>query len=111
MRRVNAWGASTSRPVVLEKVFGPQSSSSPPPLSTVVFAGPLGGAGCGAGVLGRDLDLSLAPAADDRPPSPLTTNLIIYMGFLSLTAGTGTGTGMVLVLDSECVTQNQNRQV
>ena len=76
-----------------------------------MFAGPLGGAGCGAGVLGRDLDLSLAPAADDRPPSPLTTNLIIYMGFLSLTAGTGTGTGMVLVLDSKCVTQNQNRQL
>ena len=54
---------------MLEEVFGPQSSSSSPPLSTLVIAGPLGaaGAGAGAGVLGRELDLSLAPAADDGP--------------------------------------------
>ena len=57
------------------KVFGPVSSSSSLPLSTVVTAGPPGAAGDGAGagpgaagVLGRNL--SLAPAADDGPPSP-----------------------------------------
>ena len=69
MHWVTAWETSTARPVVLEEVFGPQSSSSSPPLSTLVIAGPLGaaGAGAGAGVLGRELDLSLAPAADDGP--------------------------------------------
>ena len=60
---------------MLEKVFGPLSSSSLP-LSTGVTAGPPGGGGGGggaaaAGVLGRDL--SLAPAADDGPPSPSRT--------------------------------------
>ena len=61
---------------MLEKVFGPLSSSSLP-LSTVVTAGPPGaadGAGAGAGaagVIGRDL--SLAPAADDGRPSPSPT--------------------------------------
>ena len=109
MRWVAAWGASTSRPVVLEKVFGPQSSS-PTPLTTVVIAGSLGAAGAGVGVMGGGLDLSLAPAADDGPPSPSPTSLI--MGFLSLTAGTGTGTGgMLVVFDSKCVAHNQNRQL
>ena len=60
---------------MLEKVFGPLSSSSSLPLSTVVTRGPAGaggGAGAGAaGVLSRDL--SLAPAADDGPPSPSPT--------------------------------------
>ena len=92
------------------------------------MAGPSGVAGAGAGVLGRDLDLSLAPAADDGPRSPSPSHVFTHppedlkkkqkkrthsswMGFLSLMTGIGTGTGMVLVLDSECVTQNQNRQV
>ena len=52
----------TLGPVVLEKVFDPQSSSSPP-LCTVVTAA----AATAADVLGRGS--SLAPAADDDRPS------------------------------------------
>ena len=60
---------------MLEKIFGPLSSSSLP-LSTVVTAGPPGAGGGGGGGGGdsvRGRDLSLAPAADDAPLSPSPT--------------------------------------
>ena len=42
------------------------------------MAGPSGVAGAGAGVLGRDLDLSLAPAADDGPRSPSPSHVFTH---------------------------------
>ena len=81
------------RPVVLEEVFGPLSLSSSLPLVSVATDGPPGAAGVGvgfdlAGVLGRYL--SLAPAADDGPPSESQG---WSMGFLSVMARAGKGTG------------------
>ena len=62
--RVTDWEISTSRPVLLEGIWPAMiSSSSSPPLSTVVIAGTPGAGADASGVLGRNL--WLAPAADD----------------------------------------------